>query len=110
MSLVVLTYYDSYEAANQSTALASRQLQKNLNGLAERQGGKKNKNKKEMRKAIVTEWYHQQQQRDVAEGGGMGRIGLSRCSKKLAKEDIPEAGDRGVAYLLLVNYHVDDNT
>lgn len=40
MVLVVLTYYDSYEAANQSTALASRQLQKNLNGLAERQGGK----------------------------------------------------------------------
>ncbi|OJZ86267.1 hypothetical protein ASPFODRAFT_716107 [Aspergillus luchuensis CBS 106.47] len=108
MSLVVLTYYDSYEAANQSTALASRQMQKNLNGLAERQGGKKKKKKNEMRKAIVTEWYHQQQQRDVAEGGGMGRIGLSRCSKKLAKEDIPEAGDRGVAYLLVTTsyYHV----
>ena len=41
----------------------------------------------------------------------MGRIGWRRCSKKLAKKDIPEAGDRGVAYLLLVNYyHVDDNT
>lgn len=57
------------------------------------------KKKKKNEKAIVTEWYHQQQQRDVAEGGGMGRIGWRRCSKKLAKKDIPEAGDRGVAYL-----------